>query len=324
MEMSDVLQLMEDDLRKVELQFDVNLQSEVSLIPTVGRYVLSSGGKRIRPLLLLLSARMCGYRGDRTIPLASIVEFIHTATLLHDDVVDGADLRRGQKSANLIWGNEASVLVGDFLFSRSFGLMVADGDLRVLKAMSDATTAMAEGEVLELLKTCDLDVTEEEYLRIVVDKTAVLIAAACRIGGILGEVSEDRIEALHGFGMDVGIAFQLMDDCLDYLGDREEFGKTLGGDLGEGKITLPLIHAARQCDGEERSFVQSLIEKELLDDRDLQTTLGLIRKYGGFEFARQRARERVKAAKARLEVFEPNAEREALAVVADYVVDRSR
>ena len=196
MDMPSVFRLMEEDLQKVERQFEENLRSDVSLIPTMGKYVLSSGGKRMRPLALLLAARMCGYRGERAIPLASIVEFVHTATLLHDDVVDNANLRRGQRSANEVWGNSASVLVGDFLFTKSFSLMVTDNDLQVLKAMSDATTAMAEGEVLQLLKTCDLEISEDEYLEVVINKTAVLIAAACEIGGILGGVGEERTAAL--------------------------------------------------------------------------------------------------------------------------------
>src|SRR5512137_1749837 len=227
MDMAAVYQLFEEDLKGVERQFEENLRSEVSLIPTIGRYILESGGKRVRPLLLLLASRLCGYRGDRCIPLASIVEFIHTATLLHDDVVDNANLRRGQRSANAVWGNEASVLVGDFLFTKSFSLMVTDGDLRILRAMSDATTRMAEGEVLQLLKTCDLGISEVEYLEVVINKTAVLIAAACRIGGLLGAASDEQVEALHHFGMDVGIAFQLMDDCLDYVADRDQFGKAV-------------------------------------------------------------------------------------------------
>ncbi|GAB4263018.1 MAG: polyprenyl synthetase family protein [Deferrisomatales bacterium] len=324
MEMADVLQLVQEDLHKVERQFERNLHSDVSLIPTVGRYILGGGGKRIRPLLLLLSARLCGYRGDRAIPLASIVEFIHTATLLHDDVVDGAHLRRGQKSANTVWGNEASVLVGDFLFSKSFSLMVADGDIRILKAMSDATTAMAEGEVLELLKTCDLEVDEEDYLRVVVNKTAVLLSAACEIGALLGDAAPERVGALREFGMDVGVAFQLMDDCLDYVGTREEFGKAVGSDLGEGKITLPLIHAVRRCTPAERQMVSSVVEKEELASQDLAAVQELIRKYGGFEFARRSAEQRVAQAKQRLEVFDPVPEREALVAVADYVVTRTR
>lgn len=324
MEMTAVFQLIEEDLKKVELQFEENLRSEVTLIPTVGRYILASGGKRIRPLLVLLSARLCGYRGERSIPLASIVEFVHTATLLHDDVVDNANLRRGQKSANTVWGNEASVLVGDFLFSKSFSLMVADGDLEVLKALSDATTRMAEGEVLQLLKTCDLAISEEDYLEVVINKTAVLIAAACHIGAVLGRAPGAQVKALREFGMDVGIAFQLMDDCLDYVADREQFGKAVGADLEEGKITLPLIHTIRECSDAERSRVASIVEKEGLDPADLQWTLALIARYGGIEFTREQARRRIQAAKERLSSFPAGVEREALETVADYVLTRGR
>jgi octaprenyl-diphosphate synthase len=324
MDMNGVLQLMDEDLKKVELQFQENLRSDVSLIPTVGRYVLRSGGKRVRPLLVLLAARLCGYRGERAVPLASIVEFIHTATLLHDDVVDNADLRRGKESANAVWGNEASVLVGDFLFSKSFSLMVADGDLRVLRAMSDATTRMAEGEVLELLKTSDLETLEQEYLEVVTNKTAVLLAAACEIGGLLGGAGDDRIAALRGYGMELGVAFQLLDDCLDYVGDQEAFGKEVGIDLAEGKITLPLIHALRQCTPEERALVQAALDKDEISPEDLQGVSRLIASYGGIDFTRAQARERIARAKALLACFPPCVEREALEAVADYVVNRDR
>ncbi|MEW6489757.1 MAG: polyprenyl synthetase family protein [Thermodesulfobacteriota bacterium] len=322
--MNDVLQLMDEELKKVELQFQENLRSDVSLIPTVGRYVLRSGGKRVRPLLVLLTARLCGYRGERAVPLASIVEFIHTATLLHDDVVDNADLRRGKESANAVWGNEASVLVGDFLFSRSFSLMVADGDLRVLRAMSDATTRMAEGEVLELLKTSDLETLEQEYLEVVINKTAVLLAAACEIGGLLGGVGEDRLGALRDYGMELGVAFQLLDDCLDYVGDQEAFGKEVGIDLAEGKITLPLIHALRQCTPEERALVQAALDRDELSPEDLRGVSRLIESYAGIDFTRAQARERIARAKALLACFPPCVEREALEAVADYVVTRDR
>lgn len=324
MDMNDVLQLMDEDLKKVELQFQENLRSDVSLIPTVGRYVLRSGGKRVRPLLVLLTARLCGYRGERAVPLASIVEFIHTATLLHDDVVDNADLRRGKDSANAVWGNEASVLVGDFLFSKSFSLMVADGDLRVLRAMSDATTHMAEGEVLELLKTSDLGTLEQEYLEVVTNKTAVLLAAACEIGGLLGGAGEDRLGALREYGMELGVAFQLLDDCLDYVGDQNAFGKEVGIDLAEGKITLPLIHALRQSTPEERALVQAALDKDEISPEDLRGVIRLIESYGGIDFTRAQARERIARAKALLASFPPCVEREALEAVADYVVTRDR
>lgn len=324
MDMKEVLQLLDADLGRVELQFQENLRSDVTLIPTVGRYVLASGGKRIRPLLVLLAARLCGYRGDRAVPLASIVEFIHTATLLHDDVVDNADLRRGQESANAVWGNEASVLVGDFLFSKSFSLLVADGDIRILRVMSGATTCMAEGEVLELLKTCDLETREDEYLEVVTNKTAVLIAAACEVGALLGEADPARTAALRDYGMHVGVAFQLMDDCLDYVGDRDEFGKTVGTDLEEGKVTLPLIHALKSADEAERRLVQSVIEKEALDAGDLERIRGLIERYGGIERTRAEAAARIEQACRRLSSFAPCTERDALEVVARYVLTRSR
>ncbi|MDW7709827.1 MAG: polyprenyl synthetase family protein [Deferrisomatales bacterium] len=324
MDMPSVLQLMDEDLKKVELQFQENLRSEVSLIPTVGRYVLRSGGKRVRPLLVLLTARLCGYRGERAVPLASIVEFIHTATLLHDDVVDNADLRRGQESANAVWGNEASVLVGDFLFSKSFSLLVADGDLRILRAMSDATTRMAEGEVLELLKTSDLETLEQEYLEVVVNKTAVLLAAACEIGALLGDAPEREVAALRGYGMEVGIAFQLMDDCLDYVADESAFGKEVGTDLAEGKITLPLIHALRQCERGEREAVRAVLDKDAVAPEDLVAVTRLIEKFGGIAFTRAQAQGRVARAKELLGGFPPSPEREALEAVADYVVTRDR
>jgi len=324
MDMAAVVRMMEADLAAVERQFERNLDSRVPLIQTVGRYVLTSGGKRIRPLLLLLSARLCGYRGERSVPLASIVEFIHTATLLHDDVVDDADLRRGQKSANTVWGNEATVLVGDFLFSKSFSLMVGDGDLRVLRAMADATTALAEGEILELLKTCDLDVTVEEYLDVIRNKTAVLIAAACEVGALLGAVDEERVAALKGYGMDVGIAFQLVDDCLDFVGDRERFGKPVGADLEEGKITLPVIHALGAATDEERDRVARLVEQDAFSDDDRAWVREFVVRRGGIDAALAMARDRVEQAKARLAAFPACPEREALGVVADYVVARDR
>src|SRR5512137_357847 len=249
--MQAALNLIGDDLKNVELQFKKDLQSDVALIRKVGEYVFSSGGKRIRPALLLLSAHLCDYHGDRHVPLASVVEFIHTATLLHDDVVDNANLRRGIASANTLWGNEASVLVGDFLFSKSFSLMVADGDLSILQVLSNATTLIAEGEVLQLVCTSDLEITEERYVEVIESKTAILISAACRAGAILGTATPEQEEALGHFGMNLGIAFQLMDDTLDYIASEEQFGKSIGHDLEEGKITLPLIHTLSRCTAAE-------------------------------------------------------------------------
>jgi len=322
--MDKVLNLLKDDLARVEEQFKEDLTSEVILIRKVGEYVLGSGGKRMRPMLLLLSARLAGYTGQQHIGLASVVEFIHTATLLHDDVVDSAVLRRGQESANAVWGNEASVLVGDFLFAKSFSIMVRAGNLEILRTLSDATTMMAEGEVQQLINTCDLDMDEERYLDVIRNKTAILIAAACRVGALLGNASFEQEEALAAFGMDLGIAFQLMDDALDYVADEAEFGKAQGHDLEEGKMTLPLIHALRQCSAAERDRVAEIVEEEPLSDEGLQYVLDLITRYGGIEYTRERATQLVAGAKQRLMLFNDSRDREALEAVADYVVSRSK
>ncbi len=322
--MENVLALIKDDLARVEEQFKKDLASDVLLIRKVGEYVLGSGGKRMRPMLLLLAARLSGYTGTQHVGLASVVEFIHTATLLHDDVVDSAVLRRGQESANAVWGNEASVLVGDFLFAKSFSIMVREGNLDILRILSDATTLMAEGEVQQLINTCDLDMDEERYLDVVRNKTAILIAAACRVGAILGGASAEKEEALAGFGMEVGIAFQLMDDALDYVADEAEFGKSQGHDLAEGKMTLPLIHALRQCTPDEQGRVAEIVDEEQLADDGLAYVLELITKYGGIEYTRRRAAELIAAAKSRLGIFPSGAARNALETVADYVISRNK
>jgi octaprenyl-diphosphate synthase len=322
--MEKALALLQEDLTKVEAQFRKDLDSEVDLIRKVGEYVLASGGKRLRPMLLLLCARLTGYRGDHHIGLASVVEFIHTATLLHDDVVDSAVLRRGNASANAVWGNEASVLVGDFLFAKSFSIMVEAGNLRILKALSDATTMMAEGEVLQLISTCDLDLDESRYMEVVRNKTAVLIAATCQCGGILGEVSPSQEEALARFGMHLGVAFQFMDDALDYVAEESEFGKTRGHDLAEGKMTLPLIHTLRQCTIEERERMAAIIEEEDLAESDLDFVLRLIGRYDGIGYTQTRARELVQLAKNYLATFPNVPEKEALSELADYVVLRRK
>jgi octaprenyl-diphosphate synthase len=319
-----VLALIGEDLKNVELQFKKDLESNVPLIRKVGEYVLSSGGKRIRPALLLLAAKLCGYEGERHVPLASVVEFVHTATLLHDDVVDNANMRRGLASANTLWGNEASVLVGDFLFSKSFSLMVADGDLNVLRVLSAATTKIAEGEVLQLVCTSDLDITEERYVEVVKCKTAVLLAAACQAGGIIGKVSPEQEQSLADFGMDLGIAFQLMDDTLDYTASEEEFGKSIGHDLEEGKITLPLIEILRQCSAEERNVVADIVSKDELSDEDFDTVFALVRSYGGIDYAIKRAEAYIAQAKTHLALFPDSPARQALFRLADYVVTRER
>jgi len=321
--MQAALDIIGEDLKLVELQFRKDLESDVPLIRKVGEYVLSSGGKRVRPALLLLASRLCGYTGDKAVPLASVVEFIHTATLLHDDVVDSATLRRGIASANTLWGNEASVLVGDFLFSKSFSLMVGVGSLDILGVFSDATTIIAEGEVLQLLCTGEIDLTEERYIGVVRSKTAILMSAACEAGAILGGVSGQRRQALADFGMDLGIAFQLMDDTLDYIATEEEFGKCIGHDLEEGKITLPLIHTLRHCTEIERSSIEAVIEKDEMSLDDFQRVSGLVKQYGGIEYTVDAARGYIAGCSAKLNMFDACSVREAMLDLANYVVTRS-
>jgi len=322
--MQAALNIIGEDLVNVELQFRKDLESDVPLIRKVGEYVLSSGGKRVRPALLLLAARLCGYQGDMAVPLASVVEFIHTATLLHDDVVDSATLRRGLASANTLWGNEASVLVGDFLFSKSFSLMVGVGSLDILRVFSSATTVIAEGEVMQLLCTGEIDLTEERYIGVVRSKTAILMSAACEAGAILGGVCPDRQKALADFGMSLGIAFQLMDDTLDYIATEEEFGKSIGHDLEEGKITLPLIHTLRHCSPAERIAIEAVVEKDEMTLDEFRHVSGLVKQYGGITYTVDAARRYIGDCCSRLEQFEVSPVKTALLGLAEYVVTRSR
>ncbi len=322
--MDSVIALIKDEMQAVEEQFSRHLASDVKLISQVGQYVLSSGGKRLRPMLLLLSSRLCGYNGDKHIDLAGVVEFIHTATLLHDDVVDSASLRRGNRSANSVWGNQASVLVGDFLFAKSFSVMVGSDSLRILKLLADTTTQLAEGEILQLINTCDLDVDEKRYLQVVRDKTAILIAAACQVGAVLAGVDDEKEQALREFGLEIGTAFQLMDDALDYVADQIEFGKEKGHDLFEGKMTLPLIHAYSKASVEERSEVLRIVEAEELNAADLDYVCKLIEEKGGIVYTRDKALERIERAKGYLQVFSDSEARRALFQLADYVVTRSK
>ena len=322
--MQSALNIIGEELILVEQQFRKDLESDVPLIRKVGEYVLSSGGKRVRPALLLLSARLCGYSGDKAVPLASVVEFIHTATLLHDDVVDSATLRRGIASANTLWGNEASVLVGDFLFSKSFSLMVGVGSLDILRIFSEATTIIAEGEVMQLLCTGELDLAEDRYIGVVRSKTAILMSAACEAGAVLGGVSPGKQQSLANFGMDLGIAFQLMDDTLDYIATEEEFGKSIGHDLEEGKITLPLIHTLRQCNEDEKYAIEAVIDKDEMSLEEFRHVSGLVKRYGGIEYTIDAARRYITNCVTHLEPFDAGIVRDAMLRLADYVVTRSK
>src|SRR4030042_1666000 len=320
--LENVLDCIGDDLEKVDQEFRKNLRSDVPIISAIGEYLLLSGGKRFRAKLLLLSSKLCGYHGDLHISMASLIEFIHTATLLHDDVVDRAQLRRGIDSANSKWGNEASVLVGDFLFTKCFSLLVQSGNLKILQTICKATTIMAEGELEELIKTNDLSLTEDDYLSIITRKTAFLISAATQIGAILGEVSEEKERALSEFGMNVGIAFQLIDDHLDYTSNEEEFGKKIGIDLQDGKITLPLIFTLYHCDQEEEAIIQKTIESNPITKGAYFRVVEVIERYHGIQYTWEREKEYIERAKDCLRPFPNSKEKEALYALADYVLDR--
>jgi len=316
--------LVEVELKAVEADMAKNFLSEITMIPTVSRYLIASGGKRFRPLLLLLCARLCGYSGPHAIPMASSIEFIHTATLLHDDVVDRAFLRRGLASANSVYGDGASVLVGDFLFTKAFSMVVQGQSLPILEVVSQSTTRMAEGEVMQLMKTGNPETTEEDYRYVVVNKTAVLISAACQIGALLGGASPEKEKVLVEFGLDLGIAFQLMDDILDYVSEEKTLGKTIGKDLGEGKVTLPLIHALRMCSPAERTRLAGIIKNPNRSEEDLKYILQRVRDSEGIDYTVRRASDYVDQAKACLASFPAGEAKEALLAIADYTIKRNK
>ncbi len=320
MEIQEVLKHYMEDMKRVEGLIKSRMQSYVSLIPEISDYIIKGGGKRLRPLLLIISADLCGYKGDRCFPLASVMEFIHTASLLHDDVVDHALIRRGRPSANKIWGNSASVLVGDYLYASSFTMLSEDGDQSIQKLVSITTSAMAEGEILQLARCGDINTTEREYFAVVEKKTAILISAACAVGAILGNATEERVEALTKFGMRLGTAFQLTDDTLDYVAKEDDFGKTIGMDLKEGKITLPLIKALRKCTADERFNMERAMQDFTYDS--IKEITSIIDKHEGIEYSLKKAVDLIDEGKSFLDVFEDSLSKKALISIADYVIER--
>jgi len=310
------------DLSQVNNLILARMQSPVALIPQLAGHIIAAGGKRLRPMLTLASARLCGYRGDRHVALAAAVEFIHTATLLHDDVVDASGLRRGLATANAVWGNKPSVLVGDFLFSRAFQLMVEDGSLKVLDILSRASAIIAEGEVLQLVTSNDTDTSEAQYLEVINAKTAALFAAASRIGAVLGERKETEEKALEAYGRNLGIAFQLVDDMLDYSARQAELGKTVGDDFRDGKITLPVVLALRAADERERRFWRRTLEQMEQQPDDLPRAIELMRQHGTLAATLERAREYGAAARRALASFRDGPERQALDEVIDFCLAR--
>jgi len=315
--------LVAEDLVKVNQVIVDKMDSPVPLIPQLAGHIIASGGKRLRPMLTLAAAKMCGYQGDRQISLAACVEFIHTATLLHDDVVDASDLRRGADSANAVWGNQASVLVGDFLFSRAFQLMVQDGSLNVLRILSEASATIAEGEVMQLLTANDTETQEAAYFAVIRAKTAKLFAAAAEIGAVVAERPEFEQEALESYGMNFGIAFQIVDDVLDYSAKQAKLGKTIGDDFREGKITLPVILSWLRGDDAERVFWRRTLADLEQEDGDFEHAIALMNSHNALRDSIERARHYGATAKDSLGVFSESPVKQSMISLIDFCIDRA-
>ncbi len=321
MDLAAIRGLTADDMQAVDALIIDRLKSDVVLINQIGSYIVNSGGKRLRPLIVLLAARSLGYQGNRHIDLAAIVEFIHTATLLHDDVVDGSDLRRSRETANAVWGNAASVLVGDFLYSRAFEMMVDVNLMRVMEILSHATNRIAEGEVLQLLNCKNPDTSETQYLEVILRKTATLFEAGARLGAVLCGADAAAESAIATYGLHLGMAFQLVDDALDYSSSNEELGKNIGDDLAEGKPTLPLIQAMRQGTTEQAQLVRAAIEHG--GAGQAESIMKIIESTDAIAYTARLARREAEIAKQALDRLPPSRFREALAGLADFSVSRS-
>jgi len=312
-----------DDLKKVETEFARHVESQVPIIPAMGKYVQSGGGKRIRPAVLLMAARMSGYTGEQGPLFGSVIEFIHTATLVHDDIIDESEVRRGKQAVHSKWGNDVTVLLGDFLYIKSMSMALTRDSLDVIKVLCDVTLRMIEGEIYQLTKNGVVDLTEDEHLEIVRRKTAYLFAGSAKIGGMLGPTDAAQQEALWEYGFNIGIAFQLVDDLLDYTGDEEVLGKPVGGDLVEGKMTLPVIHLLGR-NTRAAMLIRKIVaeEKATLDEwRELRA---LLAQHRSIDYAFRRATEFVDRAKQALYAFPASPEREALMFLPDYVLSRDR
>ena len=320
----DVWEAYREDIDEVEGHIRRSLDDAAPLIKEVGLHILNGGGKRIRPLLLILCAHLCGYTAPKDLALGSYIEFIHTATLLHDDVLDEADLRRGQQTARQIWGNQTSILVGDYLYSLAMCRIAVFQNHSINETLSDACRKMAEGEILQLCANHQPTVTESEYLRIIEYKTGALVASACKVGGIVGGATPTQQTALYRFGLHLGMAFQLADDRLDYIADGKQLGKTLGQDFKQGMVTLPLLHLLQRCSDHDRQTILDAITNRTIEDDNLVDIIGMMNQHGSMTYAAHRAQEFIDAAHLDLEPFEDSMAKRSLEIVADYMLSRDR
>ena len=319
-----LLKAIQPDLEAVEKELTANLEPYVPLVSQVAKYILFSGGKRIRPILMILSARLCGYQGTFDTTLSVLFEYLHAATLLHDDLVDGAEVRRGKPVAHAIWGNPATVLVGDFLLARSISLATETGIIPIIETVTETTAEMSEGEIHQLTHRGNVNLDETEYMDVIRRKTACLLQAACRVGALLAGAPDDQVEALTQYGYNLGCAFQLVDDLLDYTADAQVLGKAIGTDLKEGKMTLPLIHALAQANQEDRQRMKTMFEEAIEGHANVEEMLTWVKKYGGLDYTRKRAKEHIDRATCYLERFEEVPARITLENLANYVLARDR
>ena len=317
-----ILGLVNDDLVDIEAELEHHLNPHLDLVREVAGHILFSGGKRLRPLLLVLAARMCDYRGDYDKTFSISLEYLHAATLLHDDLIDEADLRRGRPVAHSIWGNATTILVGDFLLARALTIAAGTGNIEIIKVVAGITENMSQGEIHQLSRKGDLSLSETEYREVIWRKTAVLFEGACRSAALLAGASPDRIEALSTYGANLGLAFQMADDLIDYTSDTQELGKKAGADLREGKLTLPVIAALQAADSQDRARMASIIRNPSFTAEDFEALKGLLQHYGGLDYTREKAREHVKLAKDALSKFQPSETTGILHDLADFTLQR--
>jgi octaprenyl-diphosphate synthase len=317
-----ILNLVKDDLSEIEVALEQNLNPQLYLVSQIAGHILFSGGKRLRPLLMVLSARLCGYDGNHEKTFSTIFEYLHAATLLHDDLVDEATLRRGKPVAHSIWGNAIAVLVGDFLLARSLSIAAETNRPDVINVVAEITENMSQGEIHQLMKKGSLDLTEEEYMEIIRRKTAVLFQGACRVGALISDVPQQKETALAAYGFNLGLAFQMVDDLLDYSQDTPALGKKVGADLKEGKLTLPVIYSLKTADAKDRIQMEKIIKNKDFSTEDFETLIAIMKKYGGQTYTEKVAQKYVKNAKNALETFEDSTTKEVLLSIADYTLAR--
>jgi octaprenyl-diphosphate synthase len=320
--LKDIVRLVDDDLARVEHVFAEQVRSDVRLVSEIGRYIQEGGGKRVRPALLLLASRLCGYRGERAVTLASTVEFIHTASLLHDDIIDEATVRRGRRSVNSRWGNDITVLLGDFLYTKSMAMALSQDNLKILRLLSDVTLRLIEGEILEIERNANIHVTEQEHLDIIRRKTADLFAACTQIGAILGGVSPEREEALGSYGLNLGLCFQMVDDLLDFTAEEKTLGKPVANDLREGKVTLPMIFLLRRAGKAAAEKVRAVLDDRAFSRVTRDELVKMARECGALDQARDLAEGYAAAARRDLVAFEPSEYRDALEALPGFILAR--